>query len=459
LWAVFEGVGGGGGGGGCAGVATANAINGGGPASGATYSKRTLSISQIGGSATVTVGGGGNGGVAGANNGQPGGASSVSSALYGTIINCPGGIAGAGVTGVASFGQGAAAPSAGTGDISVPGSPGIGQMYTAGTSQAIYHGNSGGHAGGGWGFGGRTTLPAAGATAVGFTGIGYGGGGSGAIFAAVAANAQGGAGTNGAVMVTEYGFFATPYAIPTRGALSGLTLNPTAATVTFAIAGGTATDSTGTDYITLPSNWTKTSAAWVAGSGNGALDTGTIATAQWYHVHVIKNPTNQQVDVLLSRSPSAPTMPSGFTLSRRIGSMFYGATGPGWLGFFQDGDVFRWSIPRADVAGVSPVNGAQNNVTLTVPGDSVVVEALLMASCQYLSGGGTTLKLFPGNSTAQPTIGLYAAVASNSNSAWCQMTTNGSSVILSRLDYGGAGTAYSIETLGWIDRRGRDGGL
>ena len=459
-YVVFEGVGGGAGGGGVAGVATAASSNGGGGGSAGTYAKRTLPVSQIGGTATVTIGANGAGGAAGANAGGAGQATSVTGSLYGTIINCPGGTGGTGASGIGNFGQGGNPPGAGTGDFTIQGGYGNGALYTAGTSQAFYGAtNNGGSSA--WGQGGRTTVPGAGATSNGFNGTGYGAGGSGAIFQAVAANAPGGGGSPGAVLITEYGNFgAVPLDPPLRGAIAGLRLSCQASpqTPTFTTQPGVATDSTASDTITIPATMTKTASAWALGAGNGALDTGTIATATWYHVFIIKNPSTGVCDVLVSRSPIAPTMPAGFTMFRRVGSMFYSGTGPGWLYFAQSGDVFRWGIPRWDVQNVNPTSGAQNTVTLSVPGDGqIIVEALIMASCQYLSGGGSTLKIYPGFAQSAPALGLYAAVASNSNSAWAQVTTNGSSQILTAFTYGGAGTAYSIETLGWIDPRGRHG--
>jgi hypothetical protein len=459
-YAIIEGVGGGGGGGGVAGVGTTNASNGGGGGGGAAYAKRTLSIAQIGATATVTIGANGNGGAAGANSGQAGGTTSVTGSLYGTIISCPGGNGGVGVSGVAAFGQGGNASSVGIGDIGIQGGYGNGAIYTAGTSQAFYGAtNNGGYSA--WGMGGRTTVPGAGATANGFTGLGYGAGGSGAIFQAVAANAPGGPGSPGAVMITEFGnFSAVGFQPPVRGEIAGLRLSVQASpqTPTFTVQPGAATDSTASYSMTLPSVWTKTASAWAAGSGVGSLDTGTIATATWYHVFLIMNPLSGAVDLLTSRSPNNPTLPAGFTLFRRIGSMFYSGTGPGWLYFAQSGDVFRWGTGRWDVQNGSPVSGAQNTVTLTVPGDGqIIVEALIMASCQYLSGGGSTLKIYSGFAQSAPALGLYAATTSNSNSAWTQVTTNGNSQILTAFTYGGAGTAYSIETLGYIDPRGRNG--
>ena len=40
--------------------------------------------------------------------------------------------------------------------------------------------------------------------------------------------------------------------------------------------------------MTLAAAISKTTSAWAVGTGNGALDTGTIANSTWYHVYVIE---------------------------------------------------------------------------------------------------------------------------------------------------------------------------
>lgn len=55
-------------------------------------------------------------------------------------------------------------------------------------------------------------------------------------------------------------------------------------------------------------------------SGTNGLDTGSEAADTWYFAWIIKNPTTKSVDGLISLSATAPTMPSGYTLKRRVGS-------------------------------------------------------------------------------------------------------------------------------------------
>ncbi len=52
--------------------------------------------------------------------------------------------------------------------------------------------------------------------------------------------------------------------------------------------------------------------------GVNGLDTGSVASSKGYHVFVIYNPTTQTVAGLLSLSPTAPTLPTGYTYFRRV---------------------------------------------------------------------------------------------------------------------------------------------
>jgi hypothetical protein len=56
-------------------------------------------------------------------------------------------------------------------------------------------------------------------------------------------------------------------------------------------------------------------------SGVNGLDTGSVAANTWYAVFVIYNPTTRTTAALLSTSATAPTLPSGYTYSTRLGWM------------------------------------------------------------------------------------------------------------------------------------------
>jgi len=126
--------------------------------------------------------------------------------------------------------------------------------------------------------------------------------------------------------------------------------------------------------MTLTAAITKTTGAWAVGSGNGGLDTGTVANSTWYHVYLIERPDTSVVDVLFSTSATAPTMPTGYTKKRRIGSILTDGSAH-IIAFIQVGDRFQWSTPVADVNANNPGTSAVTR-TLTVP-TGIIVEANL----------------------------------------------------------------------------------
>jgi len=56
-------------------------------------------------------------------------------------------------------------------------------------------------------------------------------------------------------------------------------------------------------------------------SGANGLDTGSEAINTWYYLYLIKNVTTSTVASLLSVSPTAPTLPAGYTKKRLIGAI------------------------------------------------------------------------------------------------------------------------------------------
>lgn len=67
-------------------------------------------------------------------------------------------------------------------------------------------------------------------------------------------------------------------------------------------------------------------ASWVAGTGQGGLDTGSIATNTWYYCFAIYNPTTLTADFLFSASYSSPTLPSGYTKKEYRGAVLTDAS-------------------------------------------------------------------------------------------------------------------------------------
>lgn len=247
-----------------------------------------------------------------------------------------------------------------------------------------------------------------------------------------------------------------------RSYLAGLTLSAAGSTGTFGIAAGTAADSSNTAMMSLASAYTKTTSAWAVGTGNGSLDTGTIATSSWYAVYLIERVDTSVVDVLITLetagSAPSPTLPTNYTLSRYIGSMKTDGSSQ-WVAFTQAGDEFLWSVPVFDINGTTAAASAIL-LTLTVP-RGVVVNALFSAS--LLSNTANQAILFSSPAITDTaavntgTPGLSTTVTQTGQwlSATINIRTNTSAQIRARGSSAATNAIYGT-TMGWVDRRGRD---
>lgn len=146
------------------------------------------------------------------------------------------------------------------------------------------------------------------------------------------------------------------------GPVIGFELTSTGTDTTISIATGVTTGQSypvAGDFIPIISDvaFTKTTAAFSAGTGNGALDTGVIAVSTWYHLYAILNSNTGDIDFLLSLTGGgAITIPSGFDFARRIGSVLTTAAG-NITGIYQVDNWVHWKTVAAgfsDARSASP---------------------------------------------------------------------------------------------------------
>jgi hypothetical protein len=248
-----------------------------------------------------------------------------------------------------------------------------------------------------------------------------------------------------------------------RGHIAGLTLSAAGSTATFGVAAGQAVDSTNVRPLALASAYTKTTSAWAVGSGNGALDTGSIANSTWYHVYIIGRSDTGVEDILVSTSVSSPTMPTNYDYKRRIGSMKTDGSAQ-WVKFIQDGDLFQWAAPVADISATNPGTAAVTR-TLTVPtGVNVIAKTQLQivtasgggAAYGYLSDLATTDTAPAGAGITDTPVATTAGNGVSTAAVPKDVRTNTSAQVRSRLSFSDANVTLYINTLGWLDARGRN---
>lgn len=241
--------------------------------------------------------------------------------------------------------------------------------------------------------------------------------------------------------------------IPVQGYLFGATLSTAGISTTFSVAAGAGADSTGVDLLTLGSSINKTTSAWAVGTGNGALDTGAIATSTWYHVYLIKRTDTGVVDVLISLSATSPTLPTNYSLFRRIGSMATNGSSQ-WAKFVQVGDEFLWDTWQNNASAVATSTSA-SLLTLSVP-TNIKVNALVWARFDLVSGSPTILFSSPDASDQAPSLTVGTMIIGSTatvDTITLNIRTNTSAQIRVRAS-SSTGT-YTATTIGWIDSRGR----
>lgn len=250
------------------------------------------------------------------------------------------------------------------------------------------------------------------------------------------------------------------FAAPFSYSIMGLTLSTAGGSATFGIASGKAVDGAATALMSLSSAYTKTTGAWTVGTGNGALDTGTIAASTWYHVWLIQRPDTGVVDVLISASATSPTMPANYTLKRRIGAMLTDSTvSPNckWVAFYQFGDKFYFVTPITNYSDVSAVSGEVLR-TVSVP-SGIAVEAIISVLVRWVSSGGQWAWIYSPSSQVNivSSWGIYVdngvSTAGNAAQVSNVVTDTSSRVVINNSQT--AHSTYNIGTIGWIDPRGQ----
>jgi len=257
-------------------------------------------------------------------------------------------------------------------------------------------------------------------------------------------------------------YFGFASALP-RSYLAGLTLSTVGSSSTMSIAAGVARDSTNASDLTLASSINKTTSSFSAGSGNGGLDTGSIANNTWYNFWLIKKDADGSGEVLISLSATAPTMPGGYTYKRRIGS---GKTDGSahWTAFIQDGDLFQWLTQVQDVSTNNPGNSAVTATLASIP-TGVNVLANLQVSVVNSSASSVCFGYFSDLATNDLLPSSALSDTPNSESATGGVNyvfvpktvrTNTSAQIRYRVSLAGSTVTVQINTLGWTDTRGRN---
>jgi hypothetical protein len=236
-----------------------------------------------------------------------------------------------------------------------------------------------------------------------------------------------------------------------RGYLSGLqrTANTT---TTLTISSGVCVDDTRTAVLSLSAGTID-----FATVGANGLDAGALASNTAYHIFAIGK-TDGSTAFLASTSPTSPTLPSGYTLKRRISSIktiVGAATLPNYV---QIGNEFllSGSISVAVTATVTAVAVTQS-LSDGVPTGVQFVAKLRIFGNNSATSGITFYPLDQGTQVANSPVGnLSLGWTGNTSSAGEFNIRTNTNAQIGVISTASPGAVYSIVAYGWEDTRGRD---
>jgi hypothetical protein len=235
-----------------------------------------------------------------------------------------------------------------------------------------------------------------------------------------------------------------------RGHIHGLTLSNNSTNIAVA-AGVAASDDAAPVLMALASSLTKNFAsAWAVGTGNGGLDTGTIANGT-YFVWLIRRSDTGVVDALCSLSSTAPTMPTNYDQKRMIAPII--RSGGAWVVFTQLDDMFLLTTPVLDVNG-GTITTSATLFTLSVP-IGVKVEAVVSAQAAKAGVNGQPLWTSPEQTDLDP-VNVWSSYGdfAGAVSQWSgELRTNTSGQIRGRAP--NTATTCYVTTFGWRYKPGR----
>lgn len=256
-----------------------------------------------------------------------------------------------------------------------------------------------------------------------------------------------------------------------RGYIDGLIISNdiSAPATAISVSQGTAAQSAAPyGFITLSgSSLIKTlTSTFTAGNASGCLDTGARTASTTYHIYIIgQSAVPTAADILASISASAPTMPSGWDLRRRIGSVITDASN-NIVQFAQQGDEFLLLDPTQNYNSGN-IGTTDTNITLDTP-NGIRTRAYLSI---LFSGGnpGEFLYLRSPDAISRAASNrymtsvagydgyVYPSSTYGSNGSTAYVRTNAARQIVAVTNFAAAaGKGIFINTLGWIDPRGKD---
>jgi hypothetical protein len=140
------------------------------------------------------------------------------------------------------------------------------------------------------------------------------------------------------------------------------------------VTAGTCIDETGARFMTLASDITKQiDAAWVVGTNQGGMDSGTVQGNSFYSIWVINRSDTDVTDVIFSSiHRTNPVYPTGYDFCRRIGTLYTDASANivGTVWNTGNGDIHQetfWDARQVAYDDISSTAGNGQTSVLQIP--------------------------------------------------------------------------------------------
>ncbi len=237
---------------------------------------------------------------------------------------------------------------------------------------------------------------------------------------------------------------------------------------------GSCIDSTNTLPLDGPAMTKQIDAVWVAGTNAGGFPSAggsglTLTDATFYHVFLISKPdgtvdygfdTNLDASVLLNGDNAGA---DGYTLYRRIWSVYYVDNATKIKKFLQDGDRCGWDVPVDDIDDSSASTAAILASVRTPLGIKTRAFGTVSLFDDSQAAATTTMLLTSPNATDTAptdsihTLKTFSVTGTGENngqsSAYGEVMTDTSSQIRHRKNTGNADITVKFITFGYYDRR------
>lgn len=196
--------------------------------------------------------------------------------------------------------------------------------------------------------------------------------------------------------------------------------------------------------------------AWAVGSNAGCLDTGSVSNAT-YFIFLIKRTDTSVVDVLCSLSVSAPTMPSNYTIKRRIGEVIRASAAN--VLFTQVGNDFYLTTIGSTTHDINNFNVGTTATTKQLASLPIgIVIKAMGQGCVFATSATSVANFYPtivsDQTVAYGTFGNVRDASSGSgNCVPLTVLTDASANI--RVRGASAGATVDWDSVGWNDTRGQ----